>query len=80
MGFVSHSHDYARLSEKDVEEYGYQNAKKADIGPLERNGEKISFENAYTTDVFTDEAIHLIRREKDTLLHWLVWMTISIVC
>ena len=69
MGFVSHSHDYARLSDKDVEEYGYQNAKKADIGPLERNGEKISFENAYTTDVFTDEAIHLIRRENGKPLY-----------
>lgn len=65
MGFVSHTHDYTRLSEKDVKEYGARNAKLADIGPLERNGKEISFEDGYTTDIFTDEAIMLLDKSSN---------------
>lgn len=69
MGFVSHTHDYTRLSEKDVKLYGVKNAKQADIGPLERNGQNVSFENGYTTDIFTEEAIHVIEEYRDKPLY-----------
>ena len=63
FGFVDHTWDYLRLSQKDVEAYGEKNAKKAHIGPLERNGEKVSYEGRYTTELFTEEAIDFIDKE-----------------
>ena len=69
MGFVHHSHDYLRLSQKDVDEYGARHAKEASIGPLERNGKNVDFENRYITDVFTDEAIDILNKHTDKPLY-----------
>jgi arylsulfatase B len=61
LGFIGHSHDYLRLSDKDVQAYGEINAGAAHIGPLMHNREKISYENGYTTDIFTDKAVDIIQ-------------------
>ncbi|MCG8525042.1 MAG: sulfatase-like hydrolase/transferase [Opitutales bacterium] len=67
LGFVHHTHDYIRLSEKDAE--AYEKKKKgsssaATIGPLIRGrDEMVSYEDSYTTDIFTVEAVEYISRE-----------------
>jgi arylsulfatase A-like enzyme len=69
IGFVHHTWDYMRLSEKDVEAYGKGAAKSACIGPLVRataasgDIESVSYENGFTTEIFTDEAIEFINRD-----------------
>ena len=60
MGFIDHTWDYLRLSEKDVKAYGAKNARQAHIGPLMKNREKVSFEQDYTTDIFSGEAVRII--------------------
>ena len=69
MGFVNDTHDYLRLSQKDVKEYGEKHAKEASLGPLERNGKPVDFENRYITDVFTDEAIDILNEYTDKPLY-----------
>jgi arylsulfatase A-like enzyme len=61
FGFLDSTHDYARLSEKDEDEYGKENAKSGNIGPLMRNTSRENHEG-YTTDIFTEEAIRQIHR------------------
>lgn len=65
FGFVDHTWDYVRLSEEDVAAYGPENAKKAHIGPLERDGEKVSFDDSYTTELFTEETLEYITRDDE---------------
>ncbi|MBK1875879.1 sulfatase family protein [Pelagicoccus mobilis] len=66
LGFIHHTHDYLRLSEKDVEKYGEKNARQATIGPLTRGrDEKVSYEDEYITDVLTDAAVEYMGREGD---------------
>lgn len=65
LGFIDHTWDYLRLSQKDVDEYGEANAKSAHIGPLLHNREKVSFENGYTTDIFSDKAAEVINNSGD---------------
>ncbi|MDQ8183780.1 sulfatase-like hydrolase/transferase [Pelagicoccus sp. SDUM812005] len=67
LGFNHHTHDYLRLSEKDLK--AYQKLSKSlgilEVGPLERNrGEVASYENGYATDIFTDEAIEFFERKR----------------
>jgi arylsulfatase B len=66
LGFIHHTWDYIRLSQKDVEAY----KKRADgkglgilnVGPLERGkGEAVSYEKGFSTKIFTDEAVKSIR-------------------
>ncbi len=64
LGFIHHTWDYLRLSKEDVQKYGEANAKKATIGPLIRNREKVYYQDAYTTDIFTDETIEFIERDR----------------
>lgn len=66
LGFNHHTWDYLRLSEKDLE--SYRNRSKdnrlgiLNVGPLERNrGERESYEDSFTTDIFTEEAIRVIK-------------------
>jgi len=61
-GFVDHTHDYLRMSRKDVEKIGPKNARLAHIGPMFRNRDR---EDAfgYSTQVFTREAIRFITRD-----------------
>ena len=56
FGFNDHTWDYRQLT-KDVAN------KKAHRGPLERNGEKVEFKDAYTTELFTDDAVEYIKRD-----------------
>ncbi len=68
LGFMHHTWDYIRLSEKDVEAYrrkGVEYLGNQIIGPLLKDKEKkkISYENSFTTEVFADEAIEYIKRD-----------------
>ncbi len=69
LGFNHHTWDYIRLSQKDLDAY----KKRANgdslgilcVGPLERNrGEPVSYENGFTTEIFTDEVIRKIEAGK----------------
>ena len=66
FGFIHHTWDYLRLSDADVEAYETRrkgSAKSATIGPLIRGrDEPVSLENAFTMDVFTDEAVEFLNR------------------
>ena len=68
LGFIHHTWDYTRLSSKDRDAYKKAGKGKSlgilCVGPLERNdGEKVSLEDAFTTEVFTDEACAYISRD-----------------
>lgn len=64
FGFIDHTKDYVRLSQKDVEAYGKNGARVAHIGPLIRGEDTMeSFENSYTTELFTKEAVEYINRD-----------------
>lgn len=65
LGFIDHTWDYLRLSENDVEAYGEENARKAHIGPLTHNREKVSYEDDYTTDIFSEKVVDIIKSESD---------------
>jgi len=70
LGFQSHTWDYIRLSQKDLDAYRQRAEGKPlgmlYVGPLQKDrGEPVSYENEFTTDVFTDEAIEFIRRDRD---------------
>jgi arylsulfatase A-like enzyme len=68
LGFIHHTWDYTRLSTADLQAYKKAaNGKGLGIlcvGPLERNrGETASFDDAFSTEVFTDEAVEFIKRD-----------------
>lgn len=72
LGFIHHSWDYNLISQKDVEAYEAKQpgsaakARMAPIGPLTRdNGEKVSFENAVTTEVFGDAAVGFVQEKSE---------------
>ena len=65
IGFIHHTWDYIRLSQKDLEAYKKRaNGKPLgilNVGPLERGkGKKASYDEGFTTRIFTDEAIKTI--------------------
>ncbi|ARN57168.1 sulfatase-like hydrolase/transferase [Sedimentisphaera salicampi] len=78
LGFMFHTWDYIRLSQKDVEAYKAREGFKGNfgcqvVGPLlwaegqgtkQEEAEKISFEDGFTTEIFTDRACEFIEREK----------------
>lgn len=65
VGFSAHAHDYFLLDEEiekaTPDPYGYSES----LGRLFRNEQKESFENTYTTELFTDEAISFIAQNKE---------------
>lgn len=66
LGFITHTWDYVRLSKLDLEAYRERaNGKKLGmlyVGPLTRGrDEKVSYENSFTTQIFTDEAVSTIK-------------------
>ena len=77
LGFLHHTWDYIRLSEKDVEAYrgrkGFRSLGNQVVGPLLKStrgqgvgeAEKVSYENSFTTRIFTDAACEFIAREKE---------------
>ncbi|WP_430812260.1 MULTISPECIES: sulfatase family protein [unclassified Carboxylicivirga] len=69
LGFMHHTWDYIRLSEKDVEAYKAKGVEEFGcqvIGPLVKNDkrEEVSYENGFTTEIFTDEAIEFVKRDR----------------
>lgn len=58
FGFDGHTKDYRRHSKEWAKK-----APGADCGPLERNGQDEEYDDAYTTDLFTDDALEYIRRD-----------------
>lgn len=69
LGFIDHTWDYLRLGQEDVDRYGKANAKKAHIGPLIENRKKKSFDNSFTTDIFTEKTIEAIQDKTDQPLY-----------
>lgn len=79
LGFMHHTWDYIRLSEKDVEAFearekfvGFGNAqvlgpmlKAEKLGMTQEEAEPASYEDSFTTKIFTDEAVEFIQRDKD---------------
>lgn len=79
LGFVHHTWDYIRLSQKDVDAYesrekfkSFGNAQV--LGPLlsatgqgtpRDKAEKVSYEDGFTTEIFTTEAVNYIKEKKD---------------
>ncbi len=67
LGFIHHTHDFTRLSHRDVEAYEERlkgSARSATIGPLIRGrDESASYEKGFTTRIFTEEAVDYINRE-----------------
>lgn len=68
LGFTHHSWDFQLISQKDVDAYerkkpgSIAQARMIGIGPLTRDhGEKESFEDTTTTEVFGDEAVNFIK-------------------
>jgi len=78
LGFMHHTWDYIRLSQKDVDAYQTRDGFKGGfgcqvIGPLlkavgkgktQQEAESVSYENSFTTDIFTDEARGFIEGQK----------------
>ena len=79
LGFMATTWDYIRLSEKDVKAYEARAGFKGkfgfqEVGPLVKatalgtppdDYESVSFENSFTTKIFTDEAVGYIKRKKE---------------
>ncbi|MGB0579060.1 MAG: sulfatase family protein [Limisphaerales bacterium] len=70
LGFIHHTWDYIRLSQKDLDAYKKRAAGKSlgilCVGPLERGrGEVASYDDGFTTEIFTEEAVKTIKRESD---------------
>lgn len=66
LGFLHHTWDYIRLSDRDVEAYRRRGGNKSlgilNVGPLTKGrDEKVSFEDGFTTKIFTDAAVETIR-------------------
>jgi len=71
IGFMHHSWDYIRLDERDLAAYEKRAAGKPlgilNVGPLERGkGGKASYEDGFTTEIFTEEAIKTIESHKES--------------
>ncbi|QDU86717.1 Arylsulfatase [Pirellulimonas nuda] len=69
LGFRHHTWDYLRLTHADREAYEQRAAGRPlgilNVGPLERGrGEPAEFPDGFTTDVFSDEAVEFIARER----------------
>lgn len=65
LGFSAHAHDFFLLDEetekKTPDPYGWSES----LGRLYRNTTKEGFNDQYTTNLFTDEAISFIEQHKD---------------
>ena len=78
LGFMNHTWDYIRLNEKDVEAYKARKnfktfGKTQILGPMVKavgagkksaDADPVSYENGFTTRIFTDEAVEFIKRDK----------------
>ncbi len=71
LGFSSHGHDYFLLSERIEKATPDPHGHSAALGTLFENRGRRSFENGYTTEIFTDRAIQFLERHRSEpfLLH-----------
>ena len=70
LGFIHHTWDYIRLSQADQDAYekrtGGGKLGILNVGPLERNRSEVaSYEVGFTTQIFTDEAVGIIRKHRN---------------
>lgn len=65
LGFSAHAHDYFHLSEEIERRTPDPRGESAALGVLFHNETTKSFEEGYTTEIFTDYAIDFIKRHKD---------------
>lgn len=70
LGFEASTWDYTRLSRLDVEAYQKRNGGRKigmlHVGPLQRNrGEQVDCGTSYTSDIFGDEAVELVNRDRN---------------
>jgi arylsulfatase B len=70
LGFISHTWDYVRLSQDDLDAYRERAEGKGlgmlFVGPLTRGrDERVSYEDGFTTEIFTDEAVMTIEAGKE---------------
>ncbi|MBI9016388.1 MAG: sulfatase-like hydrolase/transferase [Phycisphaerae bacterium] len=65
LGFSSHAHDFFLLSEEIEKRTPDPHGHSAALGQLYHNNDKQSFEDGYTTEIFTDFAIDYVKQRKD---------------
>jgi arylsulfatase A-like enzyme len=65
LGFSAHGHDYFLLSEDIEERTPDPKGHSAVVGPLMFNEKHKSFEEGYTTELFSDAAIDFIERHQE---------------
>ncbi len=65
LGFSAHAHDYWLHSKKIRERTPDPFATSALLGPLMHNMDEKSYDEGYLTDIFTDESIHFINKERE---------------
>lgn len=65
MGFSAHAHDYFLLDKEIEMETPDPYGESASLGRIWRDTTKVGFENTYTTNLFTDEAIDFVNKNKD---------------
>jgi arylsulfatase A-like enzyme len=64
LGFSSHAHDFFALSEDIEKRTPDPHGASAALGSLFHNRSKKSYEEGYTTEIFTDAAIDFLKRHK----------------
>ena len=66
LGFSAHAHDYWLHSTESAQRTPDPNGTSAHLGPLmENNGYKSYSDDEYITNIFTDEAIKYLKKEKE---------------
>jgi arylsulfatase A-like enzyme len=65
FGFSAHAHDYFLLDQETEMATPDPYGDSESLGRLFRDTTKVGFNDTYTTDLFTDEAISFIRTNKD---------------
>jgi arylsulfatase B len=66
LGFIHHTWDYIRLSQKDQDAYKAhtKNLGILNVGPLTRGRDKkVSYDEGFTTAIFTEEAVKTIEQQ-----------------
>lgn len=84
VGFIHHTWDYIRLSEKDLAAYRHRADGKPlgilNVGPLERDkGQTASYDDGFTTEIFTDEALKTIIAGQHTEIPFFVQLEYNAV-
>jgi arylsulfatase A-like enzyme len=65
IGFSAHAHDYFLLDKETEMATPDPHGESASLGRIWRDTVKVGFENTYTTNLFTDEAIRFVEENKD---------------